>query len=200
MKFRNLIFVLTIAFSAIFLGMIGTSYAYYVATGGADINVTTGNIYTDIAVVFSQSEYINVNTGVPIEASEVDNLASKSVFTITPNLDVLTNEGTAINISLVDIMIDEKLRITDFKYKLSCNDGITSRDLSIGTGKNFTDEVISSGRLNLGSLNTDDQTLDINKTYTCTLRVWIEETNENQNDLMNKKFRGLIKVNTLFKK
>ena len=63
MKFRNLIFVLATAFSVIFVSMLGTSYAYYIATGGTTINVTTGNIDTGVAVVFNQSQYINVNTG-----------------------------------------------------------------------------------------------------------------------------------------
>lgn len=200
MKFRNLIFILTIAFSAIFIGMMGTSYAYYFATGGVEFNVTTGNVDTGVSVVFAQSQYINVNTGIPINASEVDSLASKSVFTITPNVDVLTGYNAAVNVSIVDITIDEALRISDFKYKFSCSDDSTSTNLSSGDGTSFTDDVISSSTLSLGTLSTSNSTFNINKTYTCTFNVWLEETGENQNDLMNKKFRGLIKVNTVFKK
>lgn len=198
MKFRSLVLVLVIAFSAIFLGMIGTSYAYYAVSGGANLNVTTGNVNTNMAVIFAQSQYINISSGIPIDDSQVDTLASSSVFTITPNPDVLIDNRVAANISIVDIMIDEALKVSDFKYKLTCSDGNTSMDLSNGTGENFTDEVISNGSLNLGSLSTDDNTLDISKIYTCDFRVWISETNKNQNHLMNKKFRGLIKVNSLF--
>lgn len=200
MKFRNLIFILAISFSAIFLSMLGTSYAYYVATGGTTINITTGNIDNGVSVVFAQSQYINVNTGIPIESSLVDTLSSKSIFTITPNSEFLTGYNTLVNINIVDISIDEALKVKDFKYKFSCNDGTKSTVLSSGTGESFTDEVISSGKIELSSLNTANGTFNINKTYTCTLSIWLEETGENQNDLMNKKFRGLIKVSTLFKK
>lgn len=199
MKFRKLIVVLMIVFSAIFLGMLGTSYAYYIATGGTTLNVTTGNIDTGVSVVFAQSQYINVSTGVPINNSQVDNYAAKSVFTLTPDSDSLTGYDVGVNISIVDISIDDALRIKEFKYKFSCSDNNTTTDLNNGTGENFTDDVISRG-LNLATLSTTDGTFDINKTYNCTLRIWLEETGQNQNHLMNKKFRGLIKVNTLFKK
>jgi len=199
MKFRNLIFVLAIAFSAIFVSMIGTSYAYYVATGGTSIEVTTGNIDTGVAVVFEQSQYINVNTGVPINDSDVDTLASASVFTLKPDATILADSDVAINISVIDVSIADALKVADFKYKLSCSNGSTSTDLASGDGTSFTDTVISNGYLTLGTLSTTDNTLDISKTYTCTLRVWLKETGADQNTLMNKKFSGLIRVNTLFK-
>lgn len=200
MKFRNLIFVLAIAFSAIFIGMLGTSYAYYVATGGTTLNVTTGNVDVGVAVVFNQSQYININTGVPISSSDVDTLASSSVFTLTPDSTILSGADVAVTIGIVDISIDNDLKVADFKYKLSCNNGTSSTTLISGDGTSFTDTVLSSGYLKLGTLSTSDSTLDITKTYTCTLRVWLEETGLDQNILMNKKFRGLIKINTLFKK
>ena len=200
MKFRSMILVLTIAFSAIFVSMLGTSYAYYVATDGTRLEVTTGNIDTGIAVVFAQSQYINVYTGVPIKAADVDKHASASTFTLTPDTTILDDAEVAVNIGIVELSIDNALVVNDFKYSLVCNDG--SRDvISVnGTGTDFTDDVISGGYLKLGTLSTTTDTFNINNNYTCTLRVWLEETGNNQNALMNKRFRGLIKVNTLFKK
>lgn len=200
MKFRNLIFVLAIAFSAIFACMLGSSYAYYVATGGTTINVTTGNIDTGVAVVFEQSQYINVNTGVPIGSTDIDSLASSSVFTLTPDSSILSGADVAINVSIVDISIDDALKVADFKYKFTCSDGTTSTELSSGDGTSFTSDVISTNNLNIGTLSTTDGTFNVTKTYTCNLKIWLEETGTDQNALMNKKFRGLIKVNTLFKK
>ena len=200
MKFRNLIFILAITFSVIFVAMIGSSYAYYVTTGGVNLNVTTGNIDTGIAVVFSQSQYINVNTGVPITSSQVDSLASSSEFTIIPDSNFLNDYDSSVNISIVDISVDKELRVSDFKYKFICNDGSVSTVLSSGNGTNFTDDVISKGSLDLGVLNTVNGTFNINKLYTCNLNVWLEDNGANQNHLMNKMFRGLIRVNTLFKK
>ena len=199
MKFRSMILVLTIAFSAIFMTMIGSSYAYYIATDGTTINITTGSVDTGVAVVFKQSQFINVNTGVPITASDVDNLASKSVFTITPDTQMLGGSDAILSISIVDIAIAEELRVSDFKYKLTYSDGSVTKSVT-GDGTDFTDVILSSGNLKLVSLDTVDKTFDVNKTYTCTLYVWIEESGAVQNILMNKKFRGLIKVNTMFKK
>lgn len=200
MKFRSMIFVMAIAFSVIFMSMIGTSYAYYVATDGTTVNVTTGNIDTGISVVFAQSEYINVNTGIPINASEVDMYASSSSFTLTPDATMLNGAEVAVNIGVVDLTIDRALVISDFKYKFVCNNGVSDVLTVNGTGANFTEEVIDEGYLKFGTLSTTNGTFSTDKTYTCTLKIWLQETGQNQNSLMNKKFRGLIKVNTLFKK
>ena len=198
MKFRNLIFVLMIAFSAIFMGMLGTSYAYYVVSEGTKIEVTTGNIDTGVAVVFAQSQYINVNTGVPIESSMVDSYASKSVFTITPNSEVITGDAV-VTIGITDLSIDEALKVADFQYDFSCVNGSTTVISTSGDGTTIGTNV-TNGYLKLGSISTSDtkNSLVVGSTYTCTLRIWLLETGEDQNDLMNKKFRGLIKVNTLF--
>ncbi len=200
MKFRSMILVLTIAFSVIFMSMLGTSYAYYVATNGTTVNVTTGNIDTGIAVVFAQSQYINVNTGIPINASDVNNLVSASTFTLTPDTVILSDAEVAVNIGIVDLSIDSTLVVDDFKYKFSCNNGSSDVISVSGTGVDFNEGVISSGYFKLGTLSTTYNTFSVNDIYTCNLMVWLQETGENQNALMNKKFRGLIKVNTIFKK
>lgn len=200
MEFKKMIFVLVIATIIIFAGMFGTSYAYYTSTGGTNLNVSTPNIDTGVAIIFNQSEYINVNTGIPITDSDVDSKASKSIFTLVPDSNILSGYEVHIDINLIDLSIANELRINDFKYKLVCSDGSTSTTLKSGTGTDFTDNVISSKTLSLGSLSTTDNSLNVNKTYTCTLSVWLKESGVSQNELMNKKFSGLIKVNTMFKK
>lgn len=200
MRFRSMILVLTIAFSAIFVTMIGTSYAYYVATSDIKINVTTADIDTGVAVLFEQSQYINLNTGIPINEEDINSLASTAVFTINPDNSILSDTEVSINIGIVDIYMDDELMADDFKYRLSCNDG--SRDVVTfnGSGAEFTSDVIDNDYFKFGSLSTVLDTFDVNKDYTCTLRFWIQESGENQNSLMNKRFHGLIRVNTLFKK
>lgn len=208
MSFKKLLFTLTIAFSAIFASMLGVSYAYYVVNGGPNITVTTGDIDTGIAVVFEQSQYVNVNTGVPIDEDDVDDRAGASKFTVTPNATILDGADVAVNISLVNFSVHESLRVSDFKYKLTCVGSVSGSDdttvLFTGDGTNFTDSVISSGVLNIGtlkySLGDTDNNFDISRSYECTFRVWLQETNLDQNSLMNKSFSGLFKVNTLFKK
>lgn len=204
MKFRNMIFVLAIAFSAIFAAMIGTSYAYYVATGGTSIDVTTGNIGPGVSVVFEQNKYINMNTGVPISEDDIGKYANESRFTLYPNRDVLGDSEYVINIGISDISIDEELRVEDFKYKCLCSyavDGEGTLPIRFfafdvtGDGTDFTDDVLSSGYFELGTMTTTNA-----NHYGCIIEMWLQESGENQNHLMNKKFSGLIKVNTLFKK
>ena len=200
MKFKKFIFVLVITSILIVAGMWGTSYAYYVSTSGTNFNVTTANVDTSLTVVFSQSEYMNMKTGVPISASDVDNYASKSVFTILPNNTLLNGYQVAVNISLINIKIDDALKVSDFKYKLTCSDGSTTTNLGSGTGASFTSDVLKNDSLSLGSLSTSANTFNASKTYTCTLRVWLQDSGSSQNNLMNKSFSGLVKVGTAIKK
>ena len=200
MKFKKFIFVLVITSILAVAGMWVTSYAYYVSTNGTNFNVTTANVDTSLTVVFSQSEYMNMKTGVPISASDVDNYASKSVFTILPNNTLLNGYQVAVNISLINIKIDDALKVSDFKYKLTCNDGSTTTNLGSGTGASFTSDVLKNDSLSLGSLSTSANTFNASKTYTCTLRVWLQDSGSSQNNLMNKSFSGLVKVGTAIKK
>jgi len=200
MKFKKFIFVLVITSILAVAGMWGTSYAYYVSTNGTNFNVTTANVDTSLTVVFSQSEYMNMKTGVPISASDVDNYASKSVFTILPNNTLLNGYQVAVNISLINIKIDDALKVSDFKYKLTCSDGSTTTNLGSGTGASFTNDVLKNDSLSLGSLSTSANTFNASKTYTCTLRVWLQDSGSSQNNLMNKSFSGLVKVGTAIKK
>ena len=200
MKFKKFIFVLVITSILAMAGMWGTSYAYYVSTNGTNFNVTTANVDTSLTVVFSQSEYMNMKTGVPISASDVDNYASKSVFTILPNNTLLNGYQVAVNISLINIKIDDALKVSDFKYKLTCSDGSTTTNLGSGTGASFTSDVLKNDSLSLGSLSTSANTFNASKTYTCTLRVWLQDSGSSQNNLMNKSFSGLVKVGTAIKK
>ena len=199
MKFKKFIFVLVITSILAVAGMWGTSYAYYVSTNGTNFNVTTANVDTSLTVVFSQSEYMNMKTGVPISASDVDNYASKSVFTILPNNTLLNGYQVAVNISLINIKIDDALKVSDFKYKLTCSDGSTTTNLGSGTGASFTSDVLKNDSLSLGSLSTSANTFNASKTYTCTLRVWLQDSGSSQNNLMNKSFSGLVKVGTAIK-
>lgn len=186
-----MIFVLAIAAGVVFICMMGTSYAYYTATA-TDIEVTTGTVDNGFSVVFTDNNYVNVKTGVPIDDDVVDTLVTPNTFTITPNQTKLSGYDAYVNISLINVKIDDALKVSDFKYKLECNSTMlaSGNGISLSTGTNVS----------LGSLSTIDNTLDTNSSYTCYFRVWIANSTESQNELMNKKFSGLLKVNTIMRK
>lgn len=195
MKFKHMLFVLTVTTSIIFACMLGSSYAYYTLSNGTTVTATTGEFDANISVVFSESEYINLKTGVPINSTDVDKYASTSKFTLIPDATKLRGYDVAVKISISNITIDTALKISDFKYDLKCNDGSSTTTIKSGTGADFT-----STELEIGTLSTQNSTFNVSKTYNCALRLWLQETGSNQNTLMNKSFSGLIKVNSVYRK
>lgn len=195
MKFKHMLFVLTITTSIIFACMLGSSYAYYTLSNGTTVTATTGEFDANVSVVFSESEYINLKTGVPINSTDVDKYASASKFTLIPDATKLRGYDVAVKIAISNITIDTALKISGFKYDLKCNDGSSTTTIKSGTGADFT-----STELEIGTLSTQNSTFNVSKTYNCALRLWIQETVNNQNALMNKSFSGLIKVNSVYRK
>ncbi len=195
MKFKHMLFVLTVTTSIIFACMLGSSYAYYTLSNGTTVTATTGEFDANVSVVFSESEYINLKTGVPINSTDVDKYASASKFTLIPDATKLQGYDVAVKIAISNITIDTELKISDFKYDLKCNDGSSTTTIKSGTGADFT-----STELEIGTLSTQNSTFNVSKTYNCALRLWLQETGNNQNALMNKSFSGLIKVNSVYRK
>lgn len=195
MKFKHMLFVLTITTSIIFACMLGSSYAYYTLSNGTTVTATTGEFDANVSVVFSESEYINLKTGVPINSTDVDKYASASKFTLIPDATKLRGYDVAVKIAISNITIDTALKISVFKYDLKCNDGSSTTTIKSGTGADFT-----STELEIGTLSTQNSTFNVSKTYNCALRLWLQATGSNQNPLMNKSFSGLIKVNSVYRK
>ena len=195
MKFKHMLFVLTVTTYIIFSCMLGSSYAYYTLSNGTTVTATTGEFDANVSVVFSESEYINLKTGVPINSTDVDKYASASKFTLIPDATKLQGYDVAVKIAISNITIDTELKISDFKYDLKCNDGSSTTTIKSGTGADFT-----STELEIGTLSTQNSTFNVSKTYNCALRLWLQETGSNQNALMNKSFSGLIKVNSVYRK
>lgn len=195
MKFKHMLFVLTVTTSIIFACMLGSSYAYYTLSNGTTVTATTGEFDANISVVFSESEYINLKTGVPINSTDVDKYASTSKFTLIPDATKLRGYDVAVKIAISNITIDTALKISVFKYDLKCNDGSSTTTIKSGTGADFT-----STELEIGTLSTQNSTFNVSKTYNCALRLWLQETSSNQNPLMNKSFSGLIKVKSVYRK
>ena len=195
MKFKHMLFVLTVTTSIIFACMLGSSYAYYTLSNGTTVTATTGEFDANVSVVFSESEYINLKTGVPINSTDVDKYASASKFTLIPDATKLRGYDVAVKIAISNITIDTELKTSDFKYDLKCNDGSSTTTIKSGTGADFT-----STELEIGTLSTQNSTFNVSKTYNCALRLWLQETGSNQNALMNNSFSGLIKVNSVYRK
>ena len=197
MKFNKIIFILMIAATIIFAGMIGSSYAYYTLTD-TSIDITTGNVTNGFSIVFSDNNYVNVKMGVPLNDDQVIESAKANMFSIIPNASALNGYDAYVNVSLINVRIDDALKVSDFKYSLICNDS-NSYESTIGSGDGTS---LSTGTdVLLGGLNTINGSLNINTNYQCYFRVWIaNKADTSQNELMNKSFSALLKVNTIMRK
>ena len=204
MTFKKLLIILTFTVTAIIIMLLGTSYAWYQFDNAVTAfnNVQTFNDSIDeLAVVFANDDNINTTVGIPILAAEVDELSSKTTFSITPSSEKLAGKEVAFQIELINIIIDSELTSTkDLKYSLleKIGDGSTTT-ISSGNFKDF-----KKNNIILKSM-TAISTFDVNYYY--EFRLWledngctIEQINRNecssQNNMMGKKITGRIKVST----
>ena len=48
--------------------------------------------------------------------------------------------------------------------------------------------------------DTSNNSFDISRTYSCKVRLWLQDSGVSQNELMNKKFSGYVKVSSVYRK
>lgn len=203
-KFKKLMLVLTFTVSIIFVTVIGATYAYYNISGGS-VNVTTGEEDTSVSIIFNNSDYIDLNTGIPISSSDIENMASSTTFTLTPDNSIINDYDISADIILSNIEIDEELKNNSFKYRLECTHSVTNNK-QVFNG-DFT-SLKNDNYLTIASLSTTEEGnnnfyIDPNyssQNYSCILYVWLEESGENQNNLMGKHFGANIEIYSMMKK
>ena len=186
MDFKKLIFVFVITISILMISAFGVSYAWYsFSNGNTPFTVQTGSD-DDISIIFAQSEYVNISTGVPIVEADVPTKAGISRFVVSPDAS-LNGAEIALSIELINVNIDNELKCDDFKIQLLENNSV----IYTGTGADITSDTLVLKEMsklnNLNSVNYE-------------LRIWINETGVSQNNLMGKAFSGKIKVSTSIKK
>lgn len=195
--------VLTFTISIIFVTVIGATYAYYNTSSGS-VSGTTGSFNASLGVVFTNSDYINFNTGIPIAANEVTTKANTVTFTLTPSSAVVSDYDATVNINFSNIDIDNNLKVNSFKHRLKCIHSITGTeqvfngDASSFTGTSYTIASLDSTASGNSTFHIDRNANS--QSYSCTLYVWLEETNSNQNTLMGKHFGANIEISTMMKK
>ena len=168
-----------------FLLSLSTSYAWYTYSGGAtDFDSVTSEV--DLNVIYAQSQIITTTTSLPIKDEEKEKYADKNIFTVS-SPEELYNHQVILTISLINIEIAEELKSQDFKYELMQNNEVIAQ----GSGLDFTEST---------KVLKDMIQINPTKTYTYALRIWVRETGEEQNELMNKSFQAQIQVDSVAKK
>lgn len=185
MEFKKLILILTIAVSAIIISLLGVSYAWYsLSNSSTKFNTTTLDL--NLNILYAQSEFINLTTGIPISESDASTKAGISRFTVTPGNE-LKGYKILSSVEITEINIDSELKTEDFKIQLYEN-GVKVYD---GTGKNITGTTLTMKELS---------NMNVGTTYNYELRIWIKDTGVSQNQLMGKSFSGKIKISSSIKK
>lgn len=189
MEFRKMIILLSITVSIMFVLLLGTSYAWY-AYADAESNIKGSTLKKTPTIVFAQTEYIKSTQNMPIYDEDRYRYANKNSFTVTLGENLAEYE-TGLEISLDNIIIDEELKIENYKYELSQNKKIISTGNFSNLGENKKIELLPM---------TIMEPEKYPHTYVYELYIWLSEDKTDQNYLMNKNFGAKIQVTSAVKK
>ncbi len=158
----------------------GITYAYFLLTVNAPIESTINS--GEIAINFETTNTINETSMLLIKEADIETDAEKLNFSISHGTDSTLEFGYFIY--LTEIEISDNFKSADFKYEITI-DGTSTK---------------CSG--NFGSIGTSVELQLCNKmiklpltaTHDLTLKLWLQETAEIQNDLLEGSFKGKIKI------
>ena len=176
--------------------IIGASYAIYTIEDTEQKSEEKVNLQTsNLEVEFEANEYITNKNGRLIAPDEVNERADFSLFTIRNSAETSNNIKYSISISEIETTYDETIKkyplmSKDFKWKLVRITNDLETPVSEGTFEGVTTD-------NLEITNNIDLTLAPNEEVTYKLYIWLEESNENQNHLLNRTFKSKITINSI---
>ena len=174
--------------------IIGASYAIYTVDTPIEQNTEKIQLETsNLQVEFEANEYIENSNGRLIKEDEVYDRADFSLFTIKNTKESSSTIKYTISFADIDTDYDETLKTyplmsKDFKWRLV---NIEEETLI----KEGTFEGITTNNLEI--TNDLDLMLEPGKTVTYKLYLWLEESNENQNYLLNRTFKSRISVSSI---
>ncbi len=188
-KEKNNIYYRLLMISAIIIPVIiGFSYAYFLAV----VKVTndkpttiTGTIVSDIdfELVDENNSYIKATNLIPLTSDQVSIYAETGNFSVRAGNN---NNNVLYTISLTDVNIPDELKNEYFKWKLVCTSCNSNSSKNIeGSFINATNELILNTELLIEPNTIDDY----------KIMIWLEESDIDQNNTMNKSFSAKVKVN-----
>ncbi|MFA7065044.1 MAG: hypothetical protein WC177_06135, partial [Bacilli bacterium] len=177
-KNKKRIFRFSVFLAIIIPVILSLSFAYFQAIiTGEDAGVTSTSTDTfDIELITENDGYINAIDLLLITPEEVAEHSQKGYFKVVSG----SNEHYVYyTLSLSEITISSNLQVDDFKWQLlKQNQTVTSGTFSGISANNMT----LATNLEIGANRTDNY----------ELRLWIEETSSNQNNLIGGSFGGKI--------
>ena len=162
--------------------MLATSYAWYSYEGGSTTfdGVTKSE---DLLISYQNGEYINTSIAVPVSEEQVDMYSEKNNFNIRVTGND-KNEEIKVSVKLIDVEIADELKDANFKVEMYYQ-GFQRASFS-GT------EITTGTDINFGSVMLDN---DISNQF--EIRVYILDDGTDQNDMMNRIFKGKIEIEVM---
>ncbi len=170
-----------IIISIVLVTLIGIAVAFFTSRSeSGKKTVRVGNL----SIIYENEKVFKLSNQFPVYDEDIEEDASKIEFTVRNNGDVLEYAS----ISMIDIAIDEKLKIPDFKYALYEKN--ISEPVKEGNFENAGTEI------NVGK-NIEFEA-EASKDY--VLYVWLSENDGDQSNLMGTTFKAKIKLEGYGKK
>lgn len=177
--------------------IISASYAIYTIATPEEQNENKENVElstSNLEVDFEANEYIENTNGRLISKDEVETRADFSLFTIKNKRESSNTIKYSINISDIETNYDKNtktypLMSKDFKWRLM---SVEETETLIKEG---TFEGVNTNNFEI--TKDLDLTLEPNEEITYKLYIWLEESNENQNHLLNRTFKSKISISSI---
>lgn len=180
LDYKKLVTIFSLTVLVITIIMIGASYAWYVANNKTKIVIESLGEEA-MKISFEETDIISLDNAVPINDSISDLGASFNNFNI--NLGKM-NINTSLSIKIIDIAIANELKISNFKYQL-LKDSVVMATGDFSSIGSDVEKIIYTQNILSGTENT---------TNSWTLKIWLSDDENNQNNLMNKSFSGKIQA------
>ncbi|MDD2409960.1 MAG: hypothetical protein PHD03_04520 [Bacilli bacterium] len=164
-------------------GISGTSSSYFEGMQGMSAPLQTMMFSipnSSVQIKLETTEYIKASNLLLIKPSEVEDKSQKSRFRVT-NEDY--DNILTYSVLLTELKISPNLQVENFKWQL-----FDYNNSAIVASGNFNNVSIDSLIL-MNNININTRTA-----HQYELRLWIEETKEDQRYLLNGSFSGKIKI------
>ena len=184
LSLKKLLGIILAIIIVVFSMMLSTSYAWYAFENASTaFEGKTNN--DEILVGYGTNEFISTSTAVPILEEDIDKYSEKNSFFVNVKENAIDTE-LAVAVSLVDIVIDDALKVASFRFDLYYQGEL----IKTITGEDFENNLEDKKELDVVLL---DNTIDNN----FELRVYILDDGTDQSGMMSKTFSAKVSVDII---
>lgn len=172
---RRYLWSLLLAIAVIgIVSYVGVTFAWYqMENTGTNLQITS----EEIRVNYTSTNTIRNSVGIPIVDSDVSTKADKCTLIVDVE-KMMEGYNYLFELSFKDIMMDDALKISDFKWEVLKN------GISVATG--------DFSSLSSTSYLLYSEVFSFVQENQYEVRVWLRDTGISQNELMGKSFQAKV--------